>query len=61
MKNFLNNIIIRPIIILEYIHINNDTFQKLISNLQKYKYEFFSIDENLVCFPEKDIEFIKFN
>ncbi len=61
VNDFLNNIIIRPIIILEYIHINNDTFQKLISNLQKYKYEFFSIDENLVCFPEKDIEFIKFN
>ena len=61
VNDFLNNIIIRPIIILEYIHINNDVFQKLINNLQNNKYEFFAIDENLVCFPEKYIKYIKFN
>jgi hypothetical protein len=61
VNDFLKNILIRPIIILEYIHINNDTFKTLINNLEQKKYNFFSIDENLICFPEKDIKYIKFN
>jgi len=61
VNDFLNNILVRPIIILEYIHINNDTFKKLINNLEEKKYNFFAIDENLICFSEKDTKYINFN
>jgi len=61
VNDFLNNILVRPIIILEYIHIDNNTFKKLINNLEEKKYNFFSIDENLICFPEKDTKYINFN
>jgi len=59
--DFLNSILIKPIIILEFIHINNKTFIKLIKILEEKKYTFFSINENLVCYPEADKKYIKFN
>ena len=51
----------KPIIILEFIHIKNETFKNLVENLENKKYIFFSIDENLICYPENDIKYIKFN
>ena len=59
--DFLTSTLIRPIIILEFIHIKNDVFKNLINSLEQKKYIFFSLDENLVCYPENDKKYIKFN
>jgi FkbM family methyltransferase len=59
--DFLNTTIIKPIIILEFIHIKNKVFDLLIKILEEKKYKLFTIDENLVCYPENDIKYIKFN
>jgi len=59
--DFLTSTLIRPIIILEFIHIKNDVFKNLINNLEQKKYIFFSLDENLVCYPESNKKYIKFN
>ena len=42
---------LRPIIIFEYIHIENKFFSKLINLLNEEKFKFFSINENLICYP----------
>ena len=42
---------LKPIIIFEYIHIENKYFTKLINLLNEEKFKFFSINENLVCYP----------
>ena len=59
--DFLTSTLIKPVIILEFIHIKNDVFKNLINNLEQKKYSFFSLDENLVCYPENDKKYIKFN
>ena len=59
--DFLKLDIFKPIIILEYIHIGNEIFKDLIAQLEKKKYIFFSINENLVCYPENDLRNINFN
>jgi FkbM family methyltransferase len=59
--DFLTTTIFKPIIILEFIHIKNVIFELLIKNLENEKYKLFMIDENLVCYPENDIKYIKFN
>ena len=59
--DFLSSTIINPIIILEFVHIKNKTFNELINKLEHKKYIFFSIDENLICYPESDTKYIKFN
>ena len=58
--DFLTNTLIRPIIILEYIHIQNEIFKNLVSILEEEQYTFFTINENLICYPFKDKKFIKF-
>jgi len=58
--DFLKTSSIRPLIILEYIHIKNIIFTVLIKNLEKNKYFFFPLKENLVCFPKEKFKFIKF-
>jgi len=59
--DFLRSTLIKPVIILEFIHIKNDVFKNLINNLEQKKYSFFSLGENLVCYPENDKKYIKFN
>ena len=59
--DFLTSTLIKPVIILEFIHIKNDVFKNLINNLEQKKYSFFSLGENLVCYPENDKKYIKFN
>ncbi len=59
--DFLLSTSFRPIIILEYIHIENKIFKDLITILEKENYLVFSIDENLACYPNKDKNFIDFN
>ena len=52
---FMKNTELKPIIIFEYIHIENKFFNKLINLLKTEKYKFFSVNENLICYPpEKD-------
>ena len=59
--DFLMTSPLRPIIILEYIHIHKDIFKNLIIILEKEKYTLFALNENLICYPVKDKKFIKFN
>lgn len=59
INDFLANNTLRPYIIFEYIHIDNNTFKTLIDNFKKFDYDFFSINENVICIPkEKKDNFI---
>ena len=49
--DFLYNINLRPTIIFEYIHISHKTIKKLIELLVLKKYDFYRLDENVICFP----------
>lgn len=52
---FIKSSKLKPIIIFEYIHIENKFFNKLINLLNTEKFKFFAINENLICYPpEKD-------
>ena len=42
---------LRPIIIFEYIHIDNKIFKELLNLLISKKFHYFKINENLICFP----------
>ena len=46
-----------PIIIFEYIHIENELFKKLINLLNEKKFKYFSVNENLICL-NKDLKLI---
>jgi len=59
--DFLLSTLIRPLIILEYIHIANNTFRNLLDLLEKNNYVFFTINENLICYPSNYKELIEFN
>ncbi len=41
-----------PIIIFEYIHIDNNVLKKVIDKLKKNKYKFFMVNENVICLPK---------
>ena len=60
INDFFHSTNLRPIIILEYIHIDNKVFEELVANLEIKKYSIFSINENLFCYPNEDINLIKF-
>ena len=49
--DFLLNTNFKPLIIFEYIHIENLFFGKLLIYLKKENYSYFSLNENLICFP----------
>lgn len=49
--DFLMNTNLKPIIIFEYIHINNETFNTLLLKLNEANYKIFSINENTFCIP----------
>ena len=49
--DFLSKMNLRPIIIFEYIHINHEIFKKLLEKLMNKKFNFYKIDENILCFP----------
>ena len=59
--DFLTTTDFKPIIILEFIHIKSIIFEILIKNLENKKYKFFTINENLICYPENEVKYIKFN
>tara|TARA_B110000037_G_scaffold187390_1_gene217942 strand:- start:883 stop:1644 length:762 start_codon:yes stop_codon:yes gene_type:complete len=52
LNDFLMDNIIKPYIIFEYIHIDNAIFKVLIQKLNKQNYNFFNINENIICVPE---------
>ena len=49
--DFLSKNTLRPLIIFEYIHINYQIFKEVTKSLTLKKYQYFKIDENLICFP----------
>ncbi len=51
--DFLNIDLVRPIIIFEYIHIENSIFEKCLSLLNEKNYIFFKINENVICIPKE--------
>ncbi len=53
--SFLDYLDFQPIIIFEFIHIEYDIFLNVIKKLDEKKYNYFSIDENIICFPKEDI------
>ena len=53
VNDFLSTVNSRPIIMFEYIHINNNVYKNLINNLFKKKYLFFPVDENMICYPKE--------
>jgi len=61
ISDFLKSSLIRPIIIFEYLHVPNKDFRDLAKQLKKKKYIFFSLCENLFCFPEEKNPFINFD
>ena len=51
--DFLSTVLLRPIIIFEFIHIDNIFFEKLITKLLDKEYLFFSVSENMICYPKE--------
>ena len=51
VNNYFKDCSFQPIIIFEYIHIETHIFEKLIKVLKSKKYNFFKVEENLICFP----------
>jgi FkbM family methyltransferase len=58
--DFLMTTNMKPVIILEFIHIKNIIFESLIQILEENEYKLFSINENLLCYPEDAVKYIKF-
>jgi FkbM family methyltransferase len=54
--DFLNNTKLRPIIIFEYIHINDFIFKKTLDLLNECNYIFFNIDENIICIQKVKVK-----
>ena len=50
--DFLSTLKTSPIIIFEYLHIDNYTFEKVINKLLDKDYLFIPINENIVCYPK---------
>ncbi len=53
VNDFLSTVNTRSIIIFEYIHIDNNVYESLINKLLKKKYLFFSVGENMICYPKE--------
>ena len=45
---------LRPIIIFEYVHIDNNFFQKLLNILKSKNFSCFNVGENLIAFPNEE-------
>ena len=61
INDFLVSSSIRPILIFEYVHVSSNKLLDLVDILKAKKYIFFSLSENMLCFPEEDSNLIKFN
>ena len=49
--DFLSHSLLKPIIIFEYIHVQNEVLNKVILKIDQ-DYKIFSLNENLVCIPK---------
>ena len=56
--DFFNSSKQEPILIFEYIHIENKIFKDLVNILSKKNYSYFNINENLICLPKKIKNFL---
>jgi len=56
--DFFNSSKHEPILIFEYIHIENKILKDLVSILTKKNYSYFNINENLICLPKKIQKFL---
>ena len=61
VSDFLKTSLIRPTIIFEYFHVPNKKLENLINQLKEKKYIFFSVCENMFCFPLENNPFVNFN
>jgi FkbM family methyltransferase len=59
--DFLLNVKTSPIIIFEFVHIDNNIFEKVMKKLIDKNYLFIAVNENIVCFPENGKINIKLN
>ena len=53
--DFLLNINIRPLIIFEFVHLDGNILEKLISQLLEKDYLYFQVEENLFCLPKEKL------
>ena len=51
--DFLSNIKMRPFIVFEYLHIENELLKKITFKLLQNKYLYFQIEENIFCLPKE--------
>ncbi len=56
--DFFNSSDQEPILIFEYIHIENKILKDLINIITKKNYNYFDINENLICLPKKIENFL---
>ncbi len=59
--DFLIKSLLRPIIICEYIHSDHNFFSQMLNKLSDNKYIYFSINENLICFPSEKKQLLDFS
>ena len=52
VNNFIETMDMRPLIIFEWIHGDNDEVNKLLKKLVDNNYEFFKIGRDLICFQK---------
>ena len=50
--DFLKNTNLSPLIVFEFIHIDNSYLEKVLILLKEKKYLYFRIDENMICYPD---------
>ncbi len=50
--DFLKNTNLSPLIVFEFIHIDNSYLEKVLILLKEKKYLYFRIDENIICYPD---------
>ena len=53
LMDFFSTTQLRPLIIFEYIHIKNDLLVKLVEIIISNNFEFFKLEENIVCIPNE--------
>ena len=56
--DFLNNSKQEPILIFEYVHVENKVLKNLIRILVNKNYSYFNTNENLICLPSKIEKFL---
>ena len=59
INDFFSNVKLRPIIIFEYIHIENKIFSQVLKNITHNNYLYSDFNENLICFPSEKNKYFK--